>query len=149
MRRLRKLIILILSLMFFLGILLSCIYYKRGIIVSPERDKYITVYRPFYHWNNEYYVIPYKYTDILPPLSNYAIIEGGNDWITGNINDFKINWYPNDKYVLKVSFESGFLINNLDTTKFFFSKYGRNKDYLDKGDKYYYPKYGSYFLNDI
>ena len=93
-------------------------------------------------------MIPYRFNGIIPPNDNYAIIEAGNDWITGGANDFVVNWHPNDKHLLKISFEFGYVENKLDSSKYLFST-NYIKGYLDKGEEYIYPKYGDYLLRDI
>jgi hypothetical protein len=115
---------------------------RRGIIRSPLGEQYITIFRPVsLFWKNELYVIPYKYEGFFAPKSNYAIIK------PRGFNYLNINWRPDGHCRLKLEFSSGFTINNLDSLKFKFAR--EQKDFLDNGDSFSYPKYVSYTLDEI
>jgi len=115
---------------------------RRGVIASPFGGRYVTIFRPVsLFWENEFYVIPYNYDGFFAPKSNFAVIKP-----TG-FSYLNVNWKPNDPRMLKIDFSSGYIINNFDTSKFVFAI--EERDFLDNGDFFYYPKYMSYTLADI
>ena len=79
---------------------------SRVFIQSPDKTKTITLYKTFSPFNT-YYLIPYKYTDTMPPFNDYCCFTllGGLPLPFGDekITPLEINWHPKDKkYNLKV-----------------------------------------------
>jgi hypothetical protein len=82
-----------------LYIVCSFIMRTRVFLNSPDGSKMITVYSGLLA--GDFYIIPYKYTDFLPPKDNYCTqkIIFGRD----RIHIIFINWQPSDEYYLKMT----------------------------------------------
>lgn len=98
-KKIIKLIVYCLILLFFVNIASQICLHKRVYLESPDRSKTVTLYKAFYQNLHEIYIIPYRYEGFLPPKDNYCI-----KWVANlELNDaILINWYPSDEYYLKM-----------------------------------------------
>ena len=123
---------------------------KRKILVSPiSNGKYITVFRPFQLlWQNEYYIIPKKYTGLFKPSYNYFILTPMTD------QDMSIDWSPsNYELTIQLPFceDVQKVIYKIDTTKYHIAEYcGNNFKYIIPSEPRYYDRkrYSLYFLKE-
>jgi len=86
--------------------LLAWFTHGRVYLENDSNTKVVTIYRPFYTFYNKFftpssyfYVMPYKYTSLLPPINNYAIYGS----FERNNFGIAIDWNPINKKYLRIS----------------------------------------------
>jgi len=149
-----KKIIYLTSGLIVLLIIMNCIpLYQTFYYESPDKSKVITFYRAFYQLNGNYYVIPYKYENYLPPKNNYCI-EKTNIFQFMSIitmTERYINWYPSDtNYYLKANWKciENTLNANIDINNIFdFKIQPKTRD--DFWKEVVTPKYSLYYVENI
>ena len=109
---------------------------------SGGEGRTLTVFYPkWFPRNKEMYIIPGRYAGTVIPTTNYVKTYPHPE---GGIN---INWQPGDGRILKFEYP---LIgvkyeDHLDTSLYKMYEAGaHDPGYIDKGDSFYVPKYGSY-----
>ena len=112
-------------------------------ICSPGKEgKTLTVFYPkWFPSNKEMFIIPGRYAGTDLPATNYVKTY---PHMEASIN---INWQPSDGRLLKFQYPLDGMIyeDHLDTTLYSMYKNGeKNPGYMDKGDSFYFPKYGSF-----